>query len=55
MREDTCDMFFTEEPLYLKQLKQLRWSHLRHIQREAKRLADLERFLDSFSEVDSPP
>ncbi|XP_068897733.1 uncharacterized protein [Tenebrio molitor] len=44
-----------EEPLYLKQLKQLRWSHLRHIQREAKRLADLERFLDSFSEVDSPP
>ncbi|XP_063918854.1 uncharacterized protein LOC135134161 [Zophobas morio] len=53
-KEDQCACK-SEEPMYLKQLKQLRWSHLRHIQREAKRLADLERFLDSFSEADSPP
>ncbi|KAI4462144.1 hypothetical protein MML48_5g00001507 [Holotrichia oblita] len=36
-----------EEPLYVKQLKQLRWGHLKHIQREVRRLEDLERFLDS--------
>ncbi|XP_044271025.1 uncharacterized protein LOC123015398 [Tribolium madens] len=53
-KDDQC-VCKNEEPLYLKQLKQLRWSHLRHIQREAKRLADLERFLDSFSEGESPP
>ncbi|XP_057658078.1 uncharacterized protein LOC130895003 isoform X2 [Diorhabda carinulata] len=39
----------TEEPIYIKQLKQLRWGHLKHIQREVKRLEDLERFLDSCS------
>ncbi|GJQ83862.1 hypothetical protein Trydic_g6740 [Trypoxylus dichotomus] len=36
-----------EEPLYVKQLKQLRWGHLKHIQREVRRLEDLEKFLDS--------
>ncbi|CAG9835673.1 unnamed protein product [Diabrotica balteata] len=39
----------SEEPIYIKQLKQLRWGHLKHIQREVKRLEDLERFLDSCS------
>nr|CAI5836296.1 unnamed protein product [Callosobruchus analis] len=38
-----------EEPNYIKQLKQLRWGHLKHIQREVRRLEDLERFLDSCS------
>lgn len=38
-----------EEPTYIKQLKQLRWGHLKHIQREVRRLEDLERFLDSCS------
>ncbi|KAJ8917770.1 hypothetical protein NQ315_010676 [Exocentrus adspersus] len=39
----------SEEPTYIKQLKQLRWGHLKHIQREVRRLEDLERFLDSCS------
>ncbi|XP_022915853.1 uncharacterized protein [Onthophagus taurus] len=39
----------SDEPLYVKQLKQLRWGHLKHIQREVRRLEDLERFLDSCS------
>nr|CAH7713609.1 unnamed protein product [Callosobruchus chinensis] len=38
-----------EEPNYIKQLKQLRWGHLKHIQREVHRLEELERFLDSCS------
>nr|CAD7599845.1 unnamed protein product [Timema genevievae] len=38
-----------EEPAYVKQLKQLRWDHLKHIQREVQRLEELERFLDSCS------
>ncbi|KAJ8960012.1 hypothetical protein NQ318_009448 [Aromia moschata] len=37
-----------EEPSYIKQLKQLRWGHLKHIQREVRRLEDLESRL-SFS------
>lgn len=36
-----------EEPVYLQQLKRLRWDHLRHIEREVKRLESLERFLDT--------
>ncbi|CAG2061036.1 unnamed protein product [Timema podura] len=32
-----------EEPAYVKQLKQLRWDHLKHIQREVQRLEELER------------
>ncbi|XP_025832627.1 uncharacterized protein LOC112905104 isoform X2 [Agrilus planipennis] len=42
-----CSGSHGEEPNYIKQLKQLRWGHLKHIQTEVKRLADLERFLDS--------
>lgn len=42
-------LYILEEPAYIKQLKQLRWGHLKHIQREVKRLEDLERFLDSCS------
>ncbi|KAK4875579.1 hypothetical protein RN001_012001 [Aquatica leii] len=41
----TCNV--KEEPLYIKQLRQLRWGHLKHIQMEVRRLEDLERFLDS--------
>ncbi|XP_044730831.1 uncharacterized protein LOC123293878 [Chrysoperla carnea] len=37
----------TEEASCMKQLKLLRWSHLKHIQEEVQRLQDLERFLDS--------
>ncbi|KAF2893122.1 hypothetical protein ILUMI_13049 [Ignelater luminosus] len=45
----TCSCNVQDEPLYVKQLKQLRWGHLKHIQREVRRLEDLERFLDSCS------
>lgn len=37
------------EPTYIKYLRQLRWGHLKHIQAEAKRLEELERFFDSCS------
>lgn len=40
-------LFKGDEPLYIKQLKQLRWGHFRQIQREMRRLEDLEKFLDS--------
>ncbi|CAG9861826.1 unnamed protein product [Phyllotreta striolata] len=48
-----CDLCkcTTEEPAYVKQLKQLRWGHLRHIQREIRRLEELERFLDTCSTI----
>ncbi|KAJ8977530.1 hypothetical protein NQ317_010050, partial [Molorchus minor] len=42
-----------EEPTYIKQLKQLRWGHLKHIRREVKRLEDLERFLDAASSLNN--
>ncbi|XP_017771263.1 PREDICTED: uncharacterized protein LOC108558759 [Nicrophorus vespilloides] len=38
-----------DEPTFVKQLKQMRWGHLKHIQREVRRLEELERFLDSCS------
>lgn len=41
--------FTDDEPMYIKQLKKLRWGHLKHIQREMRRLEDLEKFLDSCS------
>ncbi|ERL90467.1 hypothetical protein D910_07816 [Dendroctonus ponderosae] len=37
---------------YIKQLKQLRWGHIRHIQHEARRLADLEEFLEKCGEIE---
>ncbi|KAF5285940.1 hypothetical protein FQR65_LT13033 [Abscondita terminalis] len=43
----TCACNVQDEPLYIKQLRQLRWGHLKHIQTEVRRLEDLERFLDS--------
>lgn len=39
--------FLVDEPSYVKQLKQLRWGHLKHIQKEIRQLEDLERFLDT--------
>ncbi|KAF5273780.1 hypothetical protein FQA39_LY00895 [Lamprigera yunnana] len=42
-----CSCNVQNEPLYIKQLRQLRWGHLKHIQMEVRRLEDLERFLDS--------
>ncbi|XP_076265276.1 uncharacterized protein LOC143199377 [Rhynchophorus ferrugineus] len=39
-------------PNYIKQLKQLRWGHIRHIQHEARKLADLEEFLEHCGETD---
>ncbi|XP_030768272.1 uncharacterized protein LOC115891833 [Sitophilus oryzae] len=39
-------------PNYIKQLKQLRWGHIRHIQHEARKLADLEEFLENCGESD---
>ncbi|CAH1134870.1 unnamed protein product [Ceutorhynchus assimilis] len=36
---------------YVKQLKHLRWGHIRHIQHEAKKLADLEEFLENCGEI----
>ncbi|XP_045475371.1 uncharacterized protein LOC123681177 isoform X1 [Harmonia axyridis] len=41
-----------EEPTYIKQLKELRWGHFKHIQQEVKRLEDLERFLDHCANSD---
>lgn len=40
-------IFLVDEPSYVKQLKQLRWGHLKHIQKEIRQLEDLERFLDT--------
>lgn len=40
--------FISDEPVYIKQLKQLRWTHIRQIQKELKKLEDLDRFLDSY-------
>lgn len=45
--------FFPDEPTYIKQLKELRWGHFKHIQQEVKRLEDLERFLDNCGNSDS--
>ncbi|GLV35848.1 hypothetical protein CBL_09915 [Carabus blaptoides fortunei] len=39
----------SDEPMYIKQLKKIRWAHFRQIQSEMKRLEDLERYLDSCS------
>ncbi|XP_066246803.1 uncharacterized protein [Euwallacea similis] len=39
------------EEICLKQLKQLRWDHILHIQHEAKELAKLEEFLEKYSET----
>ncbi|XP_066149401.1 uncharacterized protein [Euwallacea fornicatus] len=36
---------------YIRQLKQLRWDHILHIQNEAKELADLEEFLEKYNET----
>ncbi|XP_060528690.1 uncharacterized protein LOC132703450 isoform X2 [Cylas formicarius] len=35
---------------YFKQLRHLRWGHIKHIQHEVRRLADLEEFLDKIDE-----
>lgn len=51
--ESSCSCNVQEEPLYMKQLRQLKWGHLKHIQTEARRLEDLERFLDSCSSSQS--
>ncbi|KAK5644782.1 hypothetical protein RI129_006082 [Pyrocoelia pectoralis] len=51
--EISCTCNVQEEPMYIKQLRQLRWGHLRHIQMEVRRLEDLERFLDSCSSQQS--
>ncbi|XP_050294039.1 uncharacterized protein LOC126734440 [Anthonomus grandis grandis] len=40
------------EESYIKQLKQLRWGHIRHIQHEVKKLADLEEFLEKCGEIE---
>ncbi|KAL1514255.1 hypothetical protein ABEB36_003542 [Hypothenemus hampei] len=42
----------SSDECYIKQLKHLRWGHIRHIQREARKLADLEEFLENFGETD---
>ncbi|XP_044753249.1 uncharacterized protein LOC123312813 isoform X2 [Coccinella septempunctata] len=42
-----------EEPPYIKQLKELRWGHFKHIQQEVRRLEDLERFLDNCGTPDN--
>lgn len=42
----------TAEDSYIKQLKQLRWGHIRHIQHEARKLADLEEFLEKCGEIE---
>ncbi|KAK9877023.1 hypothetical protein WA026_016049 [Henosepilachna vigintioctopunctata] len=35
------------QPAFIRQLKELRWGHFKHIQQEVQRLEELERFLDT--------